>query len=77
MKTIVKNKDNWIIKNNKDHVLYYSKFYSFQEDIGHNKKDCFDFQGKQHYYYKKKESFDFESKAHYYFNDFIIHENNN
>jgi hypothetical protein len=66
MKSIIKNKDNYISKNDKSHSLH---FYSYQEDIGHNKKESFDFESKAHHYYNKHYN-------HYYFNDFIRHENN-
>jgi hypothetical protein len=70
MKSIIINKNRWIIKNNKRHCLYYS---SFQESILHNKKYSYRFQGKSHNYYKKRYySFYYHTKRYYrfyWFND--------
>jgi hypothetical protein len=49
MKSIIKNKDNYIRKNDKSHSLHY---YYYQEDICHNKGYAYRFQNKRHDYYK-------------------------
>jgi hypothetical protein len=51
MKSIIINyKFSVIIKNNNTHCIYYD---SIQESFWHNKKKCYSFQNKRHYYYKK------------------------
>jgi hypothetical protein len=68
MKSIIRNRNKYIFKNNKAHYLHYS---SFQEDIYHYKKHSYRFQGKSHYYYRyyyTKRYYNF-----YYFNDMCIY----
>jgi hypothetical protein len=84
MKTIIKNKNRYILKNNKLHCLYYSYFSCHsnyvQENSSHHKHLHYGFHNRVHGYYLRSEGKQrgFLFKRGFAFNDlFIGYENNN
>jgi hypothetical protein len=71
MKSIIRNRNKWIRKNNKRHCLYYSYsetyyFCRWQENKLHRKKTPIAYENKQHNYYNERSKY-----VDYSFNNYI------